>query len=153
MRVSKNRKNNQKICVNCEVFLTEENTNDYDLRSGKYICLSCLKERNQARYQSKREKIRSNQKIYEANIKIEVMKAYGNKCKCCGEEKIEFLTIDHIDDNGATERKNSNQGTGGKFYRWLKKNNFPKDNYQILCFNCNCAKGFYGYCPHNKITT
>jgi hypothetical protein len=20
----------------------------------------------------------------------------------------------------------------------------------VLCFNCNSAKGFYGYCPHSK---
>jgi hypothetical protein len=29
----------------------------------------------------------------------------------------------------------------------LIKENFPKE-YQILCFNCNLALGFFGYCPH-----
>lgn len=34
------------------------------------------------------------------------------------------------------------------FYRWIKKNGFP-DSVQVLCWNCNCAKGIYGYCPHS----
>ena len=33
---------------------------------------------------------------------------------------------------------------------WKKiKNNFPK-GFQILCHNCNIAKGHYGKCPHEK---
>lgn len=37
---------------------------------------------------------------------------------------------------------------GSRFYVWLKKNNYPP-GFQILCYNCNCAKGHFGYCPHN----
>ena len=33
--------------------------------------------------------------------------------------------------------------------QWIKKNNFPK-GFQILCHNCNVAKGIYGECPHEK---
>jgi hypothetical protein len=32
-------------------------------------------------------------------------------------------------------------------YRWLVKNNFPKE-FQILCHNCNFAKFRLGTCPH-----
>ena len=32
---------------------------------------------------------------------------------------------------------------------WMIKNNFPK-GFQVLCHNCNLAKGFYGKCPHEK---
>ena len=35
-------------------------------------------------------------------------------------------------------------------YRWLKKHGFPKEGFQLLCYNCNCAKGFFGKCPHKK---
>lgn len=38
--------------------------------------------------------------------------------------------------------------SGWNFYRWLKNNGFPKKDFQLLCFNCNCAKGFFGMCPH-----
>jgi len=34
-------------------------------------------------------------------------------------------------------------------YSWLKKNNFPK-GFQVLCMNCNFAKGKLGKCPHQK---
>ena len=32
----------------------------------------------------------------------------------------------------------------------LKKLGYPKDGYQLLCHNCNCAKGWYGACPHTE---
>ena len=32
-------------------------------------------------------------------------------------------------------------------YRYLKIRGFPP-GYQVLCHNCNQAKGFYGKCPH-----
>jgi hypothetical protein len=36
---------------------------------------------------------------------------------------------------------------GVRFYSWLRRNNYP-EGYQVLCFNCNIAKGLYGVCPH-----
>ena len=39
-------------------------------------------------------------------------------------------------------------GDGHRFYRWLQKNNYPKNNFRILCFNCNVAKYRCGICPH-----
>ena len=39
---------------------------------------------------------------------------------------------------------------GTKFYRWLKRNNFP-EGFQVLCFNCNCGKEINkGVCPHKS---
>lgn len=128
--------------------LNEKNSNVYDKQHSKYVCLSCLKQRNQERYIDNKDSIRKRQRLYEKQNKIKVIENYGGKCVCCDEDKFEFLTIDHIKDNGAIERKITKQGTGGKIYRWLIKNNFPKENYQLLCFNCNCSKGFFGYCPH-----
>lgn len=81
-------------------------------------------------------------------IKRETMEAYGGKCICCGESEITFLTIDHIDGAGAAERREFDIGAGHAFYYWLKKKGYPKDNYQVLCFNCNCAKHILGKCPH-----
>lgn len=71
-------------------------------------------------------------------------------CKCCGEKEYKFLTIDHI--NGVSNRKHRNEiGRGGSaLYSWLVRNNFPP-GFQVLCYNCNCAKGHYGVCPHSMI--
>jgi len=74
-----------------------------------------------------------------------VLKHYGMKCQCCGETQIEFLAIDHINNDGNIHRKQIKTN----IFDWLIKNNFP-DGFQVLCHNCNLSKSFYGYCPHNK---
>jgi hypothetical protein len=76
-----------------------------------------------------------------------VMDHYGNRCACCGETENEFLTIDHKDNDGAAHRK---EVDGATLYRWLMKQGYPA-NFQILCMNCNWAKGRYGECPHNRL--
>ena len=72
-------------------------------------------------------------------------------CACCGEKEYSFLSIDHINGGGTKHRKEFGVtlGKGGTIIQWIKRNNFP-DGFQILCHNCNMAKGFYGKCPHNK---
>jgi hypothetical protein len=69
-------------------------------------------------------------------LKIQVFKEYGNKCVNCKCTNLPFLSIDHIDETGADHRKE----IGADIYTWLKQNNFPKDNFQLLCFNCNYEK-------------
>ena len=80
--------------------------------------------------------------------RVETIKAYGGKCKCCGETEIKFLSIDHVNNNGKEDRKL--HGGGTKFYFYLRRMGYPKKGYQILCYNCNFAKGHYGKCPHKK---
>lgn len=80
--------------------------------------------------------------------KTEAIIAYGGYCACCGEERIEFLALDHIYNDGA-ECKRAGEKTGSSRYRELKKQGFPKGRLQVLCANCNSAKGYYGYCPHD----
>jgi hypothetical protein len=81
-------------------------------------------------------------------LRQEVLTAYGSACACCGESTAEFLCIDHINNNGAKERRESKRVRGSKFYSLLKQRGFPKDNYQLLCHNCNFAKARYAFCPH-----
>lgn len=76
-----------------------------------------------------------------------ILEHYSNgipKCACCGEEKIEFLSIDHINGGGHKHRKSIG---GQKIDQWLLQQGFP-DGFRILCHNCNQALGNYGYCPH-----
>lgn len=139
-----------KHCIDCNIKLEKHNCTESYIRRGNYLCKDCLKKRNRKKYLRNKISIRTGQKKYELSNKLKIIKEYGGKCSCCGEDTVEFLTIDHINNDGAECRKNTNQGTGGKLYRWLIKNNYPKDNYQLLCYNCNCAKGFFGYCPHQN---
>jgi transposase-like protein len=100
-------------------------------------------------YGTYRESSGKFRKERDARIRRETFRAYGDECECCGEKHLEFLTIDHIHGGGSKERRESG-GTGGgiNFYRKLAKLGFPKDKYRLLCFNCNCALGIHGYCPH-----
>lgn len=100
-----------------------------------------------AYYWKNRDAILSRKKRLDREAKESVVSAYGGKCECCGETIIEFLTIDHINGDGFLHRRRV--GKGRKIYRDLIKAGFPKDNYRLLCFNCNIARGFYGYCPHH----
>jgi len=86
-------------------------------------------------------------------LKQETMNAYGGHCACCGESILEFLSLDHINNDGAMQRRQHTGKSGGglSFYKLLKRNGFPQGQLQVLCHNCNCAKGYYGYCPHEKI--
>lgn len=79
------------------------------------------------------------------NAKEEGLLHYGGKCTCCGEAIKEFLTMEHI--NGRDKEKVRLTGRSA----WLdaKRKGWPTD-ITVLCFNCNCAKGIYGKCPHNK---
>lgn len=82
----------------------------------------------------------------------QVFAAYGGwKCACCGETEKLFLSIDHVENNGAEERRSGvykSCGTG--FYQWLRKQNFPP-GYQVLCMNCQVGKHKNGgVCPHNQ---
>ena len=86
-------------------------------------------------------------------LKQEMLNAYGNACACCGEDTPEFLSIDHINNDGAEHRKQisgKRTAAGVSVYRWLRKQGFPKDNFQLLCYNCNSAKQYFKGCPHSK---
>ena len=83
-----------------------------------------------------------------AKVRKETIEAYGGKCVCCGENKIEFLAIDHINGGGSQHRKRDSRAT--QMSHWLKEQGWP-DGYRILCHNCNLSIGFYGYCPHGNL--
>jgi len=91
------------------------------------------------------EKNRKKCRLRNRKLKAEVISAYGGKCVCCGEILLEFLTMDH--ENGGGNKHIQSVGGAGKFYHWLRKKKYPT-GFRVLCFNCNSAIGFYGYCPH-----
>lgn len=72
---------------------------------------------------------------------------YGQRCACCGETQYEFLTFDHVNNDGARHR--AEIGGGGAICRWLIKNNFP-ETVQVLCWNCQWGRRICGICPHQK---
>lgn len=84
-------------------------------------------------------------------VRAEIIKAYGGKCLCCGEDTPEFLVVDHINGRDKVPLGQGNNRLGGLMYAWLKRNNYPKDNYRLLCSNCNNARAWFGCCPHEQL--
>jgi|TARA_R100001530_G_scaffold21901_2_gene18007 hypothetical protein len=158
-----------KICSKCkkEKDLKEYWNNNANKDGLYHYCKDCTREmaRNRMRlkgevgrkvsreYQREKRKdpifrLKQNKRSQEKRkrIRLEVLQYYAGiypRCACCGESHYEFLGIDHINNDGAKHRKE----IGATIYGWLKKNNFP-EGFQVLCHNCNLAKGFYGRCPH-----
>jgi hypothetical protein len=96
------------------------------------------------------EKLRDKKISYWVRQRLEVLSHYSNgdvKCSCCGEREYKFLCLDHINGGGTQHRKS----LGTKYiFSFLKQAGFP-EGYQVLCYNCNMAKGFYGKCPHKEM--
>jgi hypothetical protein len=94
-------------------------------------------------------------KQYRKRIREEVLLKYGGHCACCGEDTLRFLTVNHMNNDGAAER---NKLSGGhrykikgnptyKFFQSLRRSPLRED-LNILCWNCNAASFYSGACPH-----
>ncbi len=129
-----------------------------DPEADRVRCRKWKDENRDAHNAASREYGRRNAKTISVKLKAkrrvlkqQILDAYGSVCACCGEVQFEFLTLDHIHGDGAAHRKELRMDGGGRsdiLYKHLIEAGFP-EGYRILCFNCNSALGFYGYCPHN----
>lgn len=134
------------LCLKCRL---EKDTSEFSKdnrskqRGYQAYCKLCQKTYHALTKEHHHEVTRT----WRQNNKIQVMNHYGPECACCGEGRIEFLTIDHVNGGGTKHRKEINKSSGSHFYKWLIDNNFP-EGFRVLCFNCNCSLGFHGYCPH-----
>ena len=99
------------------------------------------------------------------NILLHYSKYISNSnipcCNCCGENShVDFLTIDHIAGKNQMDSEPkliklgySSKLKGKGLINWIMENNYPK-GFQILCHNCNVAKGLIGNdntCTHETI--
>lgn len=77
---------------------------------------------------------------------------YGWRCGCCGETTPQFLSVDHVNNDGYLDKNKSGKKiTGAPLYAKIVREGFG-DRYQILCMNCNHGKRMNGgICPHNAI--
>ena len=113
-------------------------------------------------YKAKRKSNRNSERL-------EVLQYYSKLlsksnipcCRCCGENfHIDFLAVDHIagikkmDFEPELVKSGYSSSMGGtNLMHWIIANNFPT-GFQILCHNCNVAKGYSknkNKCPHEKI--
>lgn len=112
-------------------------------------CKPCRVIQERAWQKRNPEKIKAKCKRTNARLKLTVFQHYGMECACCGEKDIRFFSIDHINGNGAEHRRDPNIGSGTNMYAWLIRNHFPP-GFQTLCYQCNLAKHFNKFCPHQE---
>jgi len=135
-----------KICVDCsqDKPVTEYYKQTGQLDGLKHSCKSCSDNKTTEWRLLNRAEWNAKNKAYRDRIRAEVLAHYNNECACCQEGHSAFLGVDHIEGGGRQHRKTLK---GTSFYKWLIEKLFPA-GFQVLCHNCNMAKGFYGVCPH-----
>ena len=144
-----------RVCKHCKESKPES---DYYRNGAGYLqgrCKICFQINTKAYYRKHHTRLRKieNAKgvVSRKRIKDAVFAAYGGYiCACCGETEKEFLSLDHIANDGSNFRRNvvgKRFGAGAQTYGYLLKNKFPS-GYQVLCMNCNWGKRRTGICPH-----
>lgn len=129
-----------KTCPRCQQDLPQDEAHFYKANTARGLSCWCRWCSNQVIKDRKRKQ------------RIEVLTHYSGgtpKCACCGVPELEFLAIDHVGGGGNAHRKAIGRNSGAAFYDWLRKEGYPT-GYQVLCHNCNSARGFYGICPHER---
>jgi len=114
------------ICKLCNEEKPVENFHRVNGKVRKYICYPC---------RGKRER---------AQLKLEMLEAFGWECNCCGENHPLLLTLEHKNRLGG----NATGLKSHQLYAQAKREGWDRTKYEMLCFNCNCAAGHYGVCPH-----
>ncbi len=112
------------------------------------LCYNCNWKKHIANLKDNRKNHKENihGRKMKQNRKIKCIAHYSNntnKCCNCGNNDMEVMCLDHINNDGNIHRKGLNNGknavTGSGMYGWAIKNNFPPI-FQVLCFNCNILK-------------
>lgn len=137
---------NTDVCRQCGERPREKTKNGYI----RPLCCSCHnKQRSPESIKRNRDKHNEYRKEYRQKVKATVVASYGGKCYCCGETNLDFLTIDHVNNDGAErKRKTSTEKT---IFQHLYKREVDLDVYRVACFNCNCGRvRNNGVCPHSK---
>jgi len=145
-RVARHAQQRQQRQLHQEKLRKQKAASDRRCRARIRNTAAAWRRRNVARLREKR-------RIYLWNLRLEMIVAYGGACQCCGESAPHFLSIDHIHNDGNQERAGRKHMTGMRFYFQLRKRGWPRDRYQLLCYNCNFGKAHYGgVCPHQQPT-
>jgi hypothetical protein len=102
-------------------------------------------------YQKHKEKRLVYNRDWWKKIRNKVLSYYSPgelRCACCGEKNFGFLTLDHVNQDGAEHRRLVGRSNG--VYLWIIKKGFPP-GFQVLCYNCNLGRARNGgVCPHEE---
>lgn len=157
-----------KRCSKCgKLKPLEDFHKDKQYKDGyKCWCKECCKEYYKERYRKNIEKCRDTcrkwrqknpnyHKNQRRKKRIEILKRLGNKCiKCEYDKDWRAFQIDHIHGGGTKERKTNFNNSSEVYYNYLLSLPIEelKENYQLLCANCNQIKRYENKEYNNKYT-
>ena len=120
------------------------------------VCRVCNREKASRWSRENLSRKRRHARKSYRKLKLDVLTAYSKGppfCRCCGEKHVEFLALDHVNNDGASQRRALSNGrrerSNDKVYRWARANGYPP-TLLVLCHNCNAAKEYSGGCPHSR---
>ena len=115
---------------------------------GKTVQKIEWKRKAQKNYTAKnKEKLKMIKQSYRLRLKHKVLSHYSDvsfpRCKRCGESDVDTLNLDHINDDGAKDRKKlgiaGRSGQGTRSYEAYSAEGYP-EGLQVLCASCNLKK-------------
>lgn len=143
-------------CVDCGV---ERMFNKYDVNRGRHLkprCRLCAiahkkavsqkdpvevqqrrKEFQREYYQANKQRLDAYSNAWRTQRRLDFITLLGGVCKHCGEADTDVLDFDHINNDGASHRRETKRRS---VVDLLSAN--PNDivRYQLLCKNCNWRK-------------
>jgi len=143
-------------CLGCQV---EKTFNQYEVGRNRHIdyrCRSCALKAyyagkpkftkedkaalNKEYYQTHKQKLDARSNQWRRDKRLALIQELGGKCNCCGESDPVVLDFDHINNDGAKERRETKRTN---VVNILAKGGIDKDRYQLLCKNCNWRKEYF----------
>src|ERR1700676_3340273 len=127
-----------KTCPRCEIELDDSAFSQRSGRQNKYLqslCDTCQVNYKKQYYQEHKEHMASLVERRWRELKSAVLEKFGSHCAKCGFSDERALQIDHVYNDGYTERKNKSS-----LHCLRKALNDTEGRYQLLCANCNTIK-------------
>lgn len=135
-------------CIKCNERVTKQQKKYYIERKTNGICRRC----GNGVVDGKAYCVRCSKSSVSSRSRLrsKIIEKYGSKCECCNESNPRFLTIDHVNNDGITERMKS-CGKSMSFLRKLARTE-KRPDLRLLCYNCNMGRQHNGgICPHKDI--
>lgn len=130
-------------------------------RDGK--CFRCVMNQHRRNYVARHpptytEEVRATDRSYRKDVRYKLknrlFSVLGGECECCGEKELMFLCVDHKKGGGSKHR--AQVGKSYRMFYWILRQidelglERVKEDFRILCWNCNSAMGLFGSCPHQR---
>src|SRR5206468_7939701 len=106
------------MCRRCRVELTPDTQTPGQAKFGNHVCRECNRAYQRMYFARHRDLMCRRARWHKAVIRDAVLDAYGGACVCCGETTREFLTLDHVHNDGARYRM-AGPRSGDALYRTL----------------------------------